>query len=100
MVDDLISYLFLPVAQGGIILGIVEAIKKWGLRRKYLPSAAIVVGAICGILVYGILIGYGVLKGAMIGIALGMASNGSFEFGKYCVRDDKDKDKNKFSIKF
>lgn len=68
MVDDLINYLFLPVAQREIILGIVEAIKKLGIKKKYLPSIAIVVGAVCGILVYGILIGYGVLKGAMIGI--------------------------------
>ncbi len=75
MVDDLINYLFLPVAQGEIILGIVEAIKKLGIKKKYLPSIAIIVGAVCGILVYGILIGYGVLKGAMIGIFLGILAN-------------------------
>ncbi len=73
MVDDF-NYLFLPVAQE-IILGIVEAIKKLGIKKKYLPSIAIIVGAVCGVLVYGILNGYGVLKGIIIGIFLGILAN-------------------------
>lgn len=73
MIDDLINYLFLPVAQE-IILGIVEAIKKLGIKKKYLPSI-VIIGAVCGILVYGILFGYGVLKGIIIGIFLGILAN-------------------------
>ena len=39
MIDDLINYLFLPVAQGEIILGIVEAIKKLGIKVEKIHTS-------------------------------------------------------------
>ena len=81
-VDSLISYLATPAAQVGVIIGIVQIIRNLGVKTKLLPIASLLIGIICGVFVYGLVSGYGIIKGILIGVALGLASSGLFEYGK------------------
>lgn len=81
-IDSLISYLATPAAQVGVIIGLVQIIRNLGVKTKLLPIASLLVGMICGTFVYGFISGYGIIKGMLIGVALGLASSGLFEYGK------------------
>lgn len=84
-IDELISYLVTPAAQVGVIIGLVEIVRKLGLKTKLLPIVSLLIGMICGVFVYGVVSGYGIFKGILLGVALGLASSGLFEYGKIYI---------------
>ena len=65
-----------PTSQVMIIMGIAEAIKQAGLASKYIPIIDVVLGIICGLIVYSK--EYGTLKSVIIGLALGISGCGLF----------------------
>ncbi len=81
-IDSLISYLATPAAQIGVIIAFVQIVRNLGVNTKLLPIASLLIGIVCGIFVYGFISGYGIFKGAVIGVALGLSSSGLFEYGK------------------
>lgn len=77
-IDDVMTNLFAPIVQVGLIIGLAEVVKKMGLETRFIPIFDVVLGMICGILVYGVSLGYGFLRGVLIGIALGLEACGIF----------------------
>ena len=75
---ELNEYLLSPVAQVAIIMGVAEVIKRMGLDKKYIPLIDLALGIISGIIVYGLIMSYGVLSGAMVGVSLGLSACGMF----------------------
>lgn len=83
MADDLIMYLLTPAAQVAMIMGLAELCKRMGLvNPKFIPLVDLLLGLASGILVYGYILNYGVAKGAIIGIALGLIGCGIFSSAK------------------
>lgn len=78
MVEDLISYLTLPVVQISVIMGLAEVIKYLGIDKKYIPLIDLILGLVCGVFVYEIILGHGLANSIMIGVALGLSSCGLF----------------------
>ncbi len=77
-IDDLINDLFTPLAQVGLIIGLSEVIKQFGVEPRFIPLVDLLLGVLVGICVYGVSLGHGILKGALIGIALGLQACGLF----------------------
>ena len=77
-VMDLIAYLLTPVAQVGLIIGIAELVKRVGLKSKWIPLVDLGLGLASGIGVYGFALGYGIVSGIMVGLALGLSACGLF----------------------
>lgn len=77
-IKELMTYLFTPVAQVALIIGIAEIIKRGGLPAKYIPIVDVVLGLISGIFVYGVGMDYGITNGVMLGLALGLSACGLF----------------------
>lgn len=77
-IDELNAYLFSPVAQVALIIGLAELIKKIGLDKKYIPLVDVLLGLASGICIYGIEMGYGVTNGILLGLALGLSACGLF----------------------
>ena len=77
-VNALIEYLLTPAAQVALIIGIAEVMKKIGFKSKYIPILDLFLGVARGVLVYGGMLGYGIAKGALIGIAIGLSACGLF----------------------
>lgn len=75
---DLFENLLTPAAQVALIMGIAEVIKRMGLKSKYIPLVDIALGLISGICVFGIDMDYGISKGVIIGVALGLSACGLF----------------------
>lgn len=89
MVDELLEYLLWPAAQMGIIAALTELVKQtFMIKKELIPLIALGLGIICGTYVYGIVSKYGILKGVLLGVALGLASTGLFEFSKQMVKSD------------
>lgn len=75
---ELNAYLLTPVAQVAIIIGIAEIIKRtWG-ESRYIPLVDLFLGIVSGVLVHGLMLGYGILNGVMVGLALGLSACGLF----------------------
>ena len=77
-IAELIAYLLTPVAQVALIIGIAELVKKIGLDSKWIPLVDLGLGLASGIGVYGFALGYGVVNGIMVGLALGLSACGLF----------------------
>lgn len=77
-INELMDYLFTPLSQIGLIIGLSEVIKQFGINSKFIPLIDLSLGVIIGICVYTIGMGYGLLKGTLLGIALGLQSCGLF----------------------
>lgn len=77
-IDEFMTYLFTPIVQVAIIIGLAEVVKRLGLETRFIPLFDVVIGIIGGIMIYGVTLGYGVLRGALIGIALGLEACGLF----------------------
>lgn len=77
-VDELVSFLLTPVAQIGLIIGLSELFKKAGVEAKFIPLVDVGLGLISGIGIYGIGLNYGVIKGILIGLAMGLNACGLF----------------------
>lgn len=75
---ELIAYLFSPIAQVGLIIGIAEIIKRLGLKSRFIPLVDLGLGLASGICVYGLTLGDGIVSGVMIGLALGLSACGLF----------------------
>ena len=77
-IDELVTFLFTPISQVGLIIGIAEIIKKAGLEARYIPLVDIGLGLLSGIGVYGIGMDYGIIKGIVIGLSFGLEACGIF----------------------
>ena len=75
---DLITYLLTPVAQVALIIGLAELVKKVGLETRWIPLVDVALGLMSGICIFGLLMGYGIAQGIVIGIALGLSACGLF----------------------
>lgn len=77
--NDLITYLLSPVAQVALIIGLAEVIKRMNwFDKEYIPIVDVVLGLTSGILVYGQMMGMGIGKGIILGIAEGLSACGLF----------------------
>lgn len=77
-VGNLIEYLMTPVAQVGLIIGLAEIVKGFGLETRWIPLVDLALGLISGIFVYHFAFDYGLIQSAVIGIALGLSACGLF----------------------
>lgn len=77
-VNELLAYLVTPIAQVSLIMGLAELAKKLGLISKLVPVLDLVLGLLSGILVYGVVLQYGILQGALLGVAMGLSACGLF----------------------
>ena len=77
-IEDLVVYLFSPAAQVALIVGIAEIIKKSGIDKRFIPLFDLGLGLTSGIGVFGLALGHGIVKGIVIGIALGLSACGLF----------------------
>lgn len=76
--SDLITYLFTPVAQVGLIIGLAEVAKKVGFPTRYIPLFDVGLGLLSGIGVYGFAMDQGITAGIMVGLAIGLSACGLF----------------------
>lgn len=76
--DALIEMLLTPATQITLIIGVAEIIKRVGFNKKYIPLIDLALGLISGVCVYGVMLGYGIGYGAIVGIALGLSACGLF----------------------
>ena len=77
-IEELLVYFLTPTAQVGLIIGLAELIKRLGLPSKWIPLVDVCLGLLFGVLVDGLLAGYGIAQGVFVGIALGLSSCGLF----------------------
>ena len=77
-INELITYLFTPIAQIAIIMAIAEIVKQLGLKSKYIPLVDLGLGLIAGLLVYTAHQGYSPIEGIVLGFALGLSACGTF----------------------
>ena len=89
-IDELINYLLAPIGQVALIIGLAEMVKKIGFPAKYIPLFDVVLGLIGGIVVYGYSMDYGLIKGFMIGLAIGLSACGLFSGLKNLVEKVKE----------
>lgn len=88
-INELLTYLFTPVAQVAVIIGLAEITKRAGLDNRYIPMVDLVLGLISGIFVYGYILEYGIAEGIMLGIALGLSACGLFSGVKNTLEGEK-----------
>lgn len=84
-VGQIIAYLFTPVVQVALIIGLAELIKDLGIEKRWIPLVDLALGLTSGIFVYGIAQGQGLLNGIALGIALGLSACGLFSGFKNVV---------------
>lgn len=77
-VNELITYLLSPVAQVALIVGLAEVLKRLGCPTKYIPLVDLLLGLVSGVCIYGMVMGFGMAKGVILGIALGLSACGLF----------------------
>lgn len=77
-VDELISYLVSPVSIIGLIIGLAEIAKLFNVDSKLIPLVDLMLGLFFGVCLYGLVFGYGIIQGSLIGIALGLSACGLF----------------------
>ena len=76
--EDLLNYLLAPAGQVAIIIGLAEAVKGIGFPKRYIPIFDIVLGLISGLVVYGYEYHLGLVRGFMLGLAIGLSACGLF----------------------
>lgn len=76
--DELINYLLAPAGQVALIIGLAEAAKGIGFPKRYIPIFDIVLGLISGLVVYGYEYHLGLVRGFMLGLAIGLSACGLF----------------------
>lgn len=77
-INELLTYLFTPIAQIAIIMAIAEVVKRLGLNTKYIPLIDLALGLIAGLVVYTAHLGYSPIEGFVVGVALGLSACGTF----------------------
>lgn len=76
--DELINYLLSPIGLTALVIGLAELCKKCGLPSKWIPLVDVILGLFGGIFVFGLEFNYGLLKGVIIGLAIGLSACGLF----------------------
>ena len=76
--EDLLNYLLAPAGQVALIIGLAEAVKGIGFPKRYIPIFDIVLGLISGLVVYGYEYHLGLVRGFMLGLAIGLSACGLF----------------------
>ncbi len=76
--EDLLNYLYSPVAQVALICGLAEIVKRCGCPKRAIPIVDVVLGLVSGVLLYGMALGYGITAGINIGVAMGLSACGLF----------------------
>ena len=87
-VDELINYLLSPIGLTALVIGLAELCKKIGCPTKYIPLIDLGLGLMGGLAVFGFELGYGALKGVMIGLAMGLSACGLFSGAKNLMKGD------------
>lgn len=77
-IDELINYIFSPVGLTALVIGIAELCKRCGLPTKWIPLFDVVLGIISGLVVYGYEYHLGLIRGFMLGLAIGLSACGLF----------------------
>lgn len=83
------EYLLTPAAQIALIIGLAEVFKKIGVQTKWIPLIDLGLGLISGIGVFGLIFGYGIPQGIIVGIALGLSACGLFSGARATFRSSK-----------
>lgn len=86
--DELINYLLSPIGLTALIMGIAELCKKCGVPNKWIPVIDVGFGLLGGIFVFGLEFNYGLLKGFIIGLAIGLSACGLFSGIKNLTKGD------------
>lgn len=87
--DELINYLLAPVGQVALIIGLAELAKNLGLPKRFIPLFDVVLGIISGLVVYGYEYHLGLIRGFMLGLAIGLSACGLFSGVKNIVEKAK-----------
>ena len=74
--DELINYLLAPAGQVALIIGLAQLVKNMGVPAKWIPLLDVVLGLMSGVIVYGFEYDLGILKGVMLGLAIGLSACG------------------------
>lgn len=77
-VKDLLIYLLTPAAQVALIIGLAEIIKRLGLDSKYIPLVDVGLGLVSGVCVFSLALGFTIMEGIVLGLALGLSACGLF----------------------
>lgn len=89
-VDELINYLLAPMGQVALIIGLAEMVKKIGFPSKYIPLFDVVLGIVSGLVVYGYEYHLGLIRGFMLGLAIGLSACGLFSGVKNLIEKTKE----------
>jgi hypothetical protein len=89
--EDLLNYLLAPVGQVALIIGLAEAVKGIGFPKRFIPIFDIVLGLISGLVVYGYEYHLGLVKGFMLGLAIGLSACGLFSSVKNIIKNEEEK---------
>ena len=77
-IEQFVIYLLSPASQVALIVGVAEIIKNAGLDKRFIPIVDLGLGLVSGITIFGLLLDYGIAKGAVVGVALGLSACGLF----------------------
>lgn len=88
--DELINYLLAPAGQVALIIGLAQLVKNLGVPSKWIPLFDVVLGLLSGVIVYGFEYDLGILKGVMLGLAIGLSACGLFSGIKNVVKGDEE----------
>lgn len=87
--DELINYLLAPAGQVALIIGLAQMAKGLGLKTKWIPILDVVLGIISGLVVYGYEYHLGLIRGFMLGLAIGLSACGLFSGIKNIIEKSK-----------
>ena len=87
--DELIAYLLAPAGQVALIIGLAQLVKGLGLNSKWIPLLDVILGIASGLVVYGYEYHLGLIRGFMIGLAIGLSACGLFSGIKNLVEKAK-----------
>ena len=77
-IRELTEYMMTPVAQVAIICALAEIMKRLGFPAKWLPVVDLALGILSGVLVFGLMMDYGISTGVLLGFPLGLSACGLF----------------------
>ena len=87
--EDLMNYLYSPVAQVALICGLAEIVKRIGCPKRLIPVVDVFLGLISGVCLYGLALDFGVTAGINIGLAEGLSACGLFSGIKNVFGEDR-----------
>lgn len=87
-IDELIAYLLAPAGQVALIIGLAQLIKGLGINTKWIPLIDVGLGITSGLVVYGYEYHLGLIRGFMLGLAIGLSACGLFSGLKNLTKGD------------